>query len=371
MVPGEASLLDALRAQIRRIKKLDIPAEEFDQAGLPAHLKNKVRVIDETGEELAVGDDLNALRKRLEPALEQTDAAGDQARPLLHEIERSGITDWDFANLPDQVEVGEELVLVRYPALTDDDASVSIKLFAEQEEAISRHRGGLVRLYMLKSSQQRKMLLKQFKEFARNKALLIPPQADDFELQATWLCYGQAFNVSDSPARTRDDFLKSLEQGKQQLFQCSTELERVLDQVFQKRQKILLSLNELESTNLGYLVKDIRAQLDNLFQPGFIAVTSWQWLTCYPRFMAAIEARLEKCPHPGPRDQEFTGEIARFWDKYLDLCDLEHTSRQAEIDLLRWLIEEYRVSLFAQQLGTSRPVSGKRLNKLIDKIKSH
>ncbi|MEQ8313805.1 MAG: ATP-dependent RNA helicase HrpA [Gammaproteobacteria bacterium] len=371
MVPGEASFLDALRAQIRRVKKLDIPAGEFDQAGLPAHLKNKVRVIDEAGEELAIGDDLDALRKELEPTLQQAGIADDQARPSLHEIERSGISDWDFPDLPKQLEIGEDLVLVRYPALTDDETSVSIKLFAEQEEAICQHRDGLVRLYMMNTGQQRKMLLKQFKEFARKNALLIPPQANDFEQQATLLCYGQAFDVFDSPARTRDEFLKSLGQGKQQLFQCSTELERMLDTVLQNRHEILVSLKGLEDTNLGYLVKDIRTQLDNLFQPGFISETNWQWLLCYPRFMAAIEARLEKCPHPGPRDQEYTEEIAGFWGKYLDLCDLGHTNRQAEIDLLRWMIEEYRVSLFAQQLGTSRPVSGKRLQKLIDKIKNH
>lgn len=367
MVPGESTLLAAIRSQIRSLKRLDISPEHFDEESLPAHLRIKLRVVDDAGKELACGEDLESLKGELQSRLRADEAAPATIHPQLHEIERSGMTDWDCGDLPEQVNLGGDLVLVRYPALVDEGDSAALRLFADKLEARQQHQSGLLRLYLLRSHQQRKMLEKQFRQFVRQQALLVPANLKDLAEQAIVACYRSAFDVVDSPAESRQSFLKRLEHGKQELFQKAADLERSLETVLKQRHEILMQL-EAEAAIPDYVVNDIRQQMETLFAPDFLSATAWQWLMQYSRFLRAITQRLEKSPHPGPRDKENTEEVARYWRRYHEVCDLGHTDKKAEIDLLRWMVEEYRVSLFAQSLGTSMPVSGKRLDKLLERI---
>ncbi len=368
MVPGESTLLQALQSQIRRLKRIDIPSTEFDEDGLPAYLKNKVRVVDASGNELAVGADLEVLRETMKGQLQTQVQITAKPRAKIHQIERSDIKDWDMETLPEQIKIGEELILLRYPALVDELDSVSVRLFADPAEALITHKNGLMRLFMLRTNQQYKMLRKQFAQFLRTNPLLVPAMMPAFEEQAVNACYRTAFAVDDSAPRSRAAFNESLQSGKQSLFSIAAEIEQCLLAAFKVRRDILLRLESRASGDPEHLLDDLRQQLDQLFQPDFLVRTRWKWLSQFPRFLRAVQLRLEKSPHLGPKDAENTEEIGRYWRKYQALCDLRHTESEAEIDLIRWMIEEYRVSLFAQSLGTSLPISQKRLDKQLESL---
>lgn len=365
MLPGEMDFISALLAQIRRVKKLDIARSDFASAELPEHLRIKVRVVGEKGEELAFGEDIKSLKKELASQLNVDPKGTSTTNSQLHELETTGLKDWTIQELPPKIEIGEELVLLRYPALVDDSDSVSVKLFSEKLQAEAAHRRGLIRLFKFRSSQQRRMLEKQFTQFFGKHALKLPGDSSALTEQAVLACYRAAFEVDTAVVRDKQAFDDRLNVGKQALFQRSGELESLLTRLLDSRLAVRQSLETLKGSKLDYVITDISAQLQEMFGTGFLVDTPWIWLQQYPRYLDAVLKRLEKAPHLGPRDRQFTEELDLYWRRYQELCDRKHIEQEEEIDSFRWMIEEYRVSLFAQSLGTRVPVSAKRLEKAL------
>jgi len=363
MIPGEGDLISTLLAQIKLIKRLQIERQMFLDVELPQHLRIKLSILDEAGHEVALGDDIDSLKKQLAGELDR--AAYEEVTPAsgLHEIEATGLTDWSIGDLPQQLEIGDELILIRYPALVDCDDSVSVSLFADADDAKASHAQGLTRLYMLRTAQQRRMLQKQMASFEKKNVLILPPALTQLADEAVVSCYRGAFNVDAEQPWNKEQFEHCLNRGRQELFEEASRLESLLSQVLKHRYEVIKTLAELRRAGLHYACDDIEGQLQELFRDGFLQHTPRMWLQQYPRYLQAIRKRLELAPHLGPRDQAHTEELQRFWQRYLDLCDRGHISAREEIDLLRWMIEEYRVSLFAQSLGTHIPVSAKRLHK--------
>ena len=128
-------------------------------------------------------------------------------------------------------------------------------------------------------------------------------------------------------------------------------------------------LGHLKGDNFAYLKDDISGQLRNLFSTDFIELTGINWLREYPRYLDAMKARLEKVPNPGAKDRSNTELIALYWARYLNCQQGSSAAIEKDLQQLRWMIEEFRVSLFAQGLKTRMPVSGKRLDKQLVKLK--
>ncbi len=370
MIPGEGDLISTLLTQIKLNKRIQIERQILDTIELPQHLRIKLSVLDDSGDEIILGHDIDTLKTELSGELQGTleDSAATTAG--LHEIEQAGLTDWSLDDLPEQLEIGDELILIRYPALVDCEDSVNVSLFADLDEARRSHAEGLIRLYMLRSSQQRRMLQKQLVQFEKQHSLLLPPALKQLADEAVVCCYRGAFRVDKELPRTRAQFEQCLNRGKQDLFEEASRLESMLSQVLEKRYAALKSLTTLKDTGIHYAYIDIEGQLQTLFAEGFLRHTPRIWLQQYPRYLQAIHKRLELAPHLGSRDKANTEELQVYWQRYLDLCDHGHTDQVEEIDLFRWMIEEYRVSLFAQSLGTHLPVSAKRLNKHWEQIRN-
>ncbi len=369
MIPGEGDLLSTLLTQIKLQRKIAVERKMFANIELPEHLKIKLSVLDEAGCEIALDDDIESLKKKLisdRPAREENSAP----RESIHPIEQSGLVDWSIDALPEEIEVGESLILIRYPALIDSNESVGVKLFADPDDAIRNYEKGLARLFMLRTSQQRRMLQKQFNQFEKRHALILPSTLKNFCDEAIYSTYRGAFNIEEELARNKEAFDRQLDTGKQALFVEAGKIENLLATVLQDRFEVTRSISKLDQTGLKYVRQDIERQLNELFGETFLVSTPRTWLNQYPRYLQAIRKRLERAPHLGPRDREHTEEIQLFWQRYRDLCDSGHTQSGREIDLLRWMIEEYRVSLFAQSLGTHLPVSAKRINKHWEQIRN-
>jgi ATP-dependent helicase HrpA len=128
------------------------------------------------------------------------------------------------------------------------------------------------------------------------------------------------------------------------------------------------SLTALKAGPLAYVAEDIEEQLDRLLHENFLSETGLMWFTEYPRYLKAIMMRLSKAPHMGDKDYLNTEILRQYQSKYLSLTSKVRDSDKPELLALRWMLEEFRVSLFAQSLGTKTPVSTKRIDKHFNKL---
>ena len=363
----DGDVIAALLVQLRRFARVDIERSLLEQVELPAHLQIKIRVLDEQQKQIAFDADLDRIRQtlaRVLPTKEVENSSGE----TRHALEVTGVTEWNFGVLPKQVEIGEDLVIIRYPALVDRGAAVDVRLFEDETAADYAHRQGLMRLFMLRSVQQRNMLNKQFTRFANKHALLLPANQGNLVEQAIGASYVAAFQLEDLTVRSAPEFDQALNNSKPSIITCGDKLERLLAQILQTRSAICRSLDAIDDNRLGYLRKDIDNQLNALISDNFLLETGLIRLQEFPRYLAAIELRLSKVPHFGEKDENHTRLIDSFWQKYRREQDRASTKDRAAVLTLRWMIEEFRVSLFAQQLGTRMAVSEKRLDKQLETI---
>ncbi len=364
LVSGDGDLVSALLAQIRQKKQLSLSKEDLLAVEIPPYLRTKIRIVDDAGKQVALGDDLTALQEAHSASGNSVVAKG--ATHYDHDLEQEGLKDFTLEELPEEVQIDEGLVLVRYPALVDEGDSVAVQLFAEQTAAATATKDGLIRLYALRSQQQRNMLRKQFSRFVSKHALIIPAQLRSLADDAVQACYRFAFAVDERVPRTPEAFNKALDLGKSKLHGTAQTLEQMLENVLRDTWEIRLQLQALKSADLQYLKSDILQQLEALLPEKFLLSTPEHWLQQYPRYLEAIRVRLQKVPHMGPRDKPNTDELARLWRRYSEKANGIAGKSPEQVIVLRWMLEEYRVSLFAQNLRTAIPVSAKRLEKQFD-----
>jgi len=343
------SLLRRMNADGGGADKSDLLAVE-----LPAHLQTRLQVLDRRGRILAESADLADLRKRF---------ADRAPPPRRHPLAREGMRDWEIGDLPKSVRVGGDIVLLRYPALVDEGDSVALKLMENAAEAAESSRQGAMRLFMLRSTARRNALRKQFLRFRNANAarILFMPGTDTIERDAVAACYREAFGLDDGIPRSRPEFEQSLKRGGPRLTPLAAELEQLLAEMLGKFQSIRQKIAALPT---GHPVRaDIEGQLGDLLCLGFIRLSGFPWLRHFPRYLDGILLRLEKSPYFGPADEKHTRLVAYYRDRFEQLRSTRGDS--GPLRELRWSIEELRISLFAQKLGTSFPVSRERLDKRI------
>ncbi len=274
--------------------------------------------------------------------------------------------------LPQSIEVGEgNIKLLRYPSLVDAGASVSVKLFADEEIAREVHAGGVLKLAMLSSVQQRNMLRKHCDRFVRQNALKFPVNTGDLVEQCVEACYAYVLTNTHT-IRDRQSFERAAAEVKSQVVGLGDRLISLLERIIVVRLTIKNRLSALSSAP-EYLLSDVNSQLDRLFTPRFIVETGIERLGEFPRYLSAIELRLAKAPFMGPKDKSDSELLANYSVQLEKLKNelaagptMSSAPRLAEI---RWMLEEFRVSAFAQSLKTKIPVSPTRIEKALSAIK--
>lgn len=367
MSPKDGDLIDSLLAQIKNSNRARLSRQDFDAVEIPDHLQVKVRLLNDEGDTLAFDSSLTELKKNLGTRTAQPEMAAGVRSSFSHPMEKQGIQDWDFGDLPEQLTLGDDLVLVRYPALVDQEESISIVLHADKQIAKAITVLGLTRLYMFRSVQQRNLLRKKFTRLINDKALKLPGELDELVVEAIRATYIEAFQIEQQHPRTQSQFEELLESNKSRLILIGEKIEglllRSIDEVFE----INRTMRQFTGSDFEYVREDITKQLQNLIYPGFLSDAGYCWFAEYPRYMAAIKLRLEKAPHMGDKDRQLTEALSTYRQRYLQ-CQANRPDNSVDVALLRWMIEEFRVSIFAQNLGTKISVSQKRLDKQIDKI---
>ena len=357
-------LLEVLEQQLLRMTGVAVPREAWQPGRVPDHLRITFRVVDEQDRTLDEGKDLAALRLRLKPAVRAAvaQAAGG--------IEQDGLRTWSFGRLPQVVELAQAgHRVLGYPALVSGADSVAIKVLeseAEQQQAMWL---GTRRLLLLTLPSP----VRHVSERLTNEAKLALRGNPDGSVAALLDdCIGCAADklIADvgGPVWDEGAFGNLVDAVRPELNGTVLDVVGTVERILRAARGVERRLADVGALALLPAVSDIKAQLAGLVYPGFVTATGWRRLPDLPRYLAGIERRLEKLPDEPHRDRERMARIQQVQQAYQQALDRLPAGRPAGEPLLqvRWMIEELRVSYFAQALRTPYPVSEQRISRVLN-----
>ncbi|WP_299494467.1 ATP-dependent RNA helicase HrpA [uncultured Shewanella sp.] len=366
MIPFDLPLLDAMCKQLLRMSGVRIEPHDFDLAQLSKHLKVNFKVEGNKGQLLAQGRELlplkDSMQGQVSQAIRQVADAG---------IEQDALTTWSFGKLPKQYQQNKGNFEVKaFPALVAHKDSVSIKLFDDEHEADKEHSAGLKTLlllnipspvkYLQKSLPNKAKLAMYFNPFGQVQVLI-----DDILSAAVQ----RLLDEKKLDIRDEASFDAAKDWVRQELNPTAEKISLDVEAILTLYQKVKKRLKGKISLDIAFAMSDIHGQLDKLVFKGFVQSCGWQRLPDVLRYLKAIENRLDKLPVDPNRDRLHMHSISKV-QAQLDAQVAKLTKNMPESEVLveaRWMIEEYRVSCFAQILGTAYPISEKRiLNKIAE-----
>jgi len=363
----EGSLESAVRGELRRMTGIDIPGGVWDELVLPEHLRMRFEVLDDSGALIDGGRDLPALQRA---CAEQ--AARDFQAPSDTGFERSGITDWDIGTLPDRVAFTQSGVeLQGYPALCAEPEGVALRLLDGPERAAAAHREGVRALLMKRFAQQARHLRRGLEGLDRMAINYRDVgDADTFKRDFVAAVFEQVFLAGTLP-RDRSTWLTRCEQGRTAIIERGEQLRDRVSDILSRQQRVRRALKGNIPLGVMESYQDIRQQLDGLVYPGFVLDIEPERLDDLPRYLAGMERRVERLQQDPSRDAAGLATIQPHQQR-LDEVMARHARRAIRdpaLTQVRWLIEEYRISLFAQDLGTRERVSEKRLARAWEAVR--
>jgi ATP-dependent helicase HrpA len=360
--PGEEPLLDALERWCRSTTGVVVPREAWDWSKVPEHLRPTYRVVDDEGREQARGKDLEALKEPLRPTFAQAiaEVATDSG------LARTGETTWAFGTVDPsftQKRAGHEVQV--FPALVDEGATVGLQVFGSADEQEARHRLGVRRLLLLQIPTPVPAVVRDLTN-QEKLGLAGSPYPSVAELLED-VRAAVVQSVVDARPAVRDPaaydalLAEAARDHEAQVRATMGDLIRVLD-VWRRAERALSGRADL--VQLPALT-DMRAQLERLVHRGFVGEAGATQLRRYPAYLTALEQRREKLPTQVNRDRQLMDQVADLQESYLhQLAALPQGRPPGErLRQVRWMLEEYRVSLWAQQLGTPYPVSDQRIRR--------
>jgi ATP-dependent helicase HrpA len=376
-------LLDALAARIRRIASQPVTAADFELDRVPPHLRISFRAVDERGRAAGSDRDLAVLQERLSGRA-RTSVARSLERPAAPArgpqvaiaaggtgfAERAGLTEWTFGDLPEVVDTRVAGGVVRgYPAIVDDGATVSLRMETTPDSAAAATRGGARRLLLLAVPSPAAYVLEHLTS-AEKLALAASPYPS-----AKALIEDARVAVADAVvARTAAEGIRTRAQFDaardalsavvvDELFETVSLVARILTGA----RDVERAVREQNSLTLLGALGDIKAQCAGLVYNGFVSRTGAARLTHLPRYLRGALDRLTGLADNPGRDRQRMSEYERMAAVYADVGGTIPLAESAPATIAhaRWLLEEYRVSLFAQTLGTAEPVSAQRIQKAL------
>ncbi|SCG76407.1 ATP-dependent RNA helicase HrpA [Micromonospora inositola] len=364
MPAGEEPLLDALTRQLRRMTGVTVPRDAWDVAKLPPHLRVTFRVLGEDDTPVAEGKDLPALQRELRQEVRQVVAA---AAP---DVARTGLTQWSIGALPRTIEqVRAGYAVTAYPALVDEGATVGVKVFDSEAEQAAAHWAGSRRLLRLTVPSPAKFLQGRLSNEAK-LALSRNPHGGVQELieDAAGAAIDKLIADAGGPAWDAEGFAALRDKVRADLVDTVVEVMDRVRRVLAAAYAVEQRLGATRNLAVVAALADIRNQLSGLVHKGFITEAGYARLPDLLRYLTAIERRLDRLPGNPQRDKQQQDRIAVVQKEYADmLAALPPSRRQsAAVPQIRWMIEELRVNVFAQGLGTPYPVSEQRIYRAMD-----
>ncbi|GAA2095064.1 ATP-dependent RNA helicase HrpA [Actinomadura alba] len=365
VTPRREPLLDAVERELHRMGGVAVSREAWELDRVPDHLKITFRVVGRRGGTVAEDKDLDALKRRLKPKMRSTLAQAASG------LEREDLRTWDFGTLPQVYEGGaggEGSAQVRaYPALADEGGSVAIRTFGTEAEQRHAMWTGTRRLLLLNVPSPVKLVNARLSNQAK-LALSHNPHGNAAALLEDCVACAadKLIDEAGGPAWDESGFTRLHDKVRADLHDVTLDTVGRVERVLAAAHRIEMRLKGTKSLALVPSLTDVRTHLSGLIFPGFVTVTGWRRLPDLLRYLRAIEHRLDKLPDNPGRDRQLTAQVERVVAACRPVLDRTPPFDGAE--RIRWMIEEFRVSLFAQQLGTPYPVSEKRVLKALDEI---
>ena len=360
VAPGDTPLAQAIARYARETLDLVVPVDGFRPETVPAHLWMNFRVIDEHGRQLGMGRNLAQLRAELGRE------AGEQFAAIAGAgAAQAGLTDWSFGPLEEVMELARgSQTLIGHPALVDRGDSVDLEVFDARDKAQAAHRAGLRRLFMLRLKEQARYIEKSLPGL---QAMVLQyaglGDANALRAQLVAAAFERACMADPLPC-SAEAFARRCEEARPRLALIAQELARLVGVVLAEHQALQKKLQAAKA--FPEAVRDVGAQLARLMPKDFVLATPWERLQHFPRYLKAAGLRLEKLRADPARDARALAELAPLETQWLreDARQRKAGAADPQLEQFRWLLEELRVQLFAQELRTPVPVSAKRLHKL-------
>ncbi|ANK01166.1 ATP-dependent RNA helicase HrpA [Serratia plymuthica] len=363
----ELPLLDALERELRRMTGVTVSRDDWHWDQVPDHLKMTFRVVGENHKTLLEGKDLTALKLQLKDKVQETlSAVADDG------LEQSNLHIWSFGKLPEFYEQKRGGYSMKaYPALVDEKDSVAIRLFDSEQEQQQAMWQGTRRLLLLNIPSP----IKYLHEKLPNKAklgLYFNPYGKVLDLIDDCISCGIDKLIAEhgGPVWQEDNFARLQELVRGELNETVVGVAKQVEQILTTVFNINKRLKGRVDMSLALALSDIKTQLGGLIYRGFVTNNGWKRLPDTLRYLQAIERRLEKLaidPHRDRAQMLRVDQVQQAWQQWLN--KLPPKRRQDdEVKEVRWMIEELRVSLFAQQLGTPYPISDKRILQTIEQL---
>jgi ATP-dependent helicase HrpA len=369
---GEGNVTDAMAAILSKLSGQRVNAEDFREVELPTHLRINIKVVGAQGKQLAVGRDVDELRNKLGAKASASFSAIDHSM-----WNRDGLTDWDFDVLPESVDLQHSgLRLKGFPSLLDRGENVSLRLADSAERAAFDTRLGLRRLFVIAASKELKKQVQHLPELSRWQLLTATlPDKGKLPQQLAELIAERAFFATASVPlpRTKIQFQERVRAAKLRIPPAVQEVIELIGPLITAYTDARRAIDSCKLPFAQTAIVDCRDQLARLTEAGFLITTPWDWLQQCSRYLQAISLRIKKLAAAGQaRDQRAALDVAPRWRKLTERLDGDRKTGRYDPDLLtcRWMLEELRVSLFAQELRTAIPISPQRWDKQFETLTS-
>ncbi|MDO5696430.1 MAG: ATP-dependent RNA helicase HrpA [Dermatophilus congolensis] len=347
-----------------------VPPGEWDIARIPGHLRMNFVIEDTRRRPFGEGGDLLALQDELAPRVRTT------MKKAAGELERTGLTTWTFGELPSDFEGRRGGQTVRgFPALVDHGDTVAVEVLATPRQQETATKLGLRRLILLNTTAPWQRILGLLSNTQRlalgnNPHGSVQALLDDVLACAVDAIVAEHETASRGRVHTPEQFDAALAAVKREVVPHVIEIVDAVAPVLDRALQVRLALDAMKAPRVAALRDDLSAQLDALVYPGFVARTGMAQLRHLPRYLQGMLHRIEKAPLDLARDARDAETIQRVETERHKVLDALPSGERdaADVRALRWMVEELRISLFAQRLGTNGPVSEKRIYTAMDSV---
>jgi ATP-dependent helicase HrpA len=368
----KGTLQEWLGNRLRKLTGEAIPLNAWNIDALPDHLKMNFRVVNDQNKLLDYGRDLKKLQLKYTAKAE---VSFDQI--AADELNYTGCIQWAFDDLPETYQfIQNGQTFTGFPAIIDEGDAVGVRIFDTGQKAALQHQAGLMRLFQLQLRKECTYIIKNMPQSATAELTYnrLPKHpiistftsgnlgaSVSYKEDMLYLILYSVF-VEGRTLRTQQAFEQSLQQHKPELIGIANEAGKIALEIMELYSTVSTQLKRLNANDP--MARGINEQLDLLIYSGFIRNTPYQQLKAIPRYLKAIQYRLDKFDNNPQKILEVSRYSTRFWK------DIEKKAKKDSVipeqDPFRWALEEFRVSLFAQQLKTAYPVSAKRMDKAWD-----
>ncbi len=366
---SDKPLLEALGLQLKRMTGIEVGIDEWQPKALPDHMRMRFELLDHEGKKIDSGRSLTQLHLRHGDRIQEGLSQHNE-----NEFERDNLTDWNFGDLPDTIEIQQSgISLHGFPALVSDSEGVHLRILASRIQADAATKQGIRALY--------KNLLKEELKYLRRKlpniqqiTLMFAPFGNKAMITEDIVeaSIDQLFVAPFDSPKTREAFYAPMNQNRADLVAYAGKVSETVCNALEAHRSLARRFKKNMPLSWIEPVADIKDQIAHLFYAGFVFNTPPKALARYVVYLNAIERRLITAEQKPEKDRQRRSELLPVWEsfKQLSLPKVNGSDYQTKYQIVRWQFEELRVSLFAQDLGTSHKVSVTRLENAIKELKT-